>query len=91
VAPCHERLVDLVGDRVCRTEEHRERLALDRPHEQRPEHRVLGHVRELSQDEIPGAEARAEAGDRREREDQAGPQDDGQPQVETRRGHGIPA
>ena len=48
----------------------------------------LRAVRQLAQDEVPGAEAGAEARDRREGEDHSGPDDDGRPQRDPGRGHG---
>ena len=55
-------LVQLVGGRVGDPERERRPLAAERPQEQRAEHRELGGVRELPQDEIPRAEAGAEVG-----------------------------
>jgi hypothetical protein len=58
-------LVQLVGRRVADPERQRRQLVVQRAEQQRAEDRVLGCVRELAQDEIPGAEPGAEVGDRR--------------------------
>ena len=72
-------LMELVRDRVADADQECRHFAADRPHQQQAEDRVLGHVGALAQDRVPGAEAGAEVGDRREREDHPRPDEDGQP------------
>ena len=82
VATADEVLVDLVGGRVERSEQDRDRGTLEGADEERAEHRVLRQVRELAEHEIPRAEPGAEARDRREREDHGRPEHDGRPRPE---------
>ena len=79
MASADERLVQLVARGVEDAERERGRLAVDGAHEQDGEHGVLGHVRALAEEQVPVAEAGAEAGDRGEREDHARPEDDREP------------
>ena len=65
--------MELVGRRVERSQNDRDDGTVESADEECSEHRVLGQVRELAEHEIPGAEPRAEARDRREREDHAPP------------------
>ena len=80
--PSDEALMQLVGTRIGDGEREREAIGAERAPEERREYRVLGHVSELPQHEIPRPEAGAEAGDRREDEDDARPDDDREPQAE---------
>ena len=57
-------------------------LGPERAQQQRAEHRELGHVRQLAEDEIPRAEARAEVGNRREGEDDGRPENDRRPEAQ---------
>ena len=82
----HERLVELVADRVEDAERERRHLPQQRPREQQPQDRVLRHVRALAEQEIPAPEPAGEMRDRRQREDQGRPEDDGQPMRECARG-----
>ena len=58
MAAADEVLVELVGDRVEPAGEDRDGGPLDRAHEEGAEDRVLAQVRDLAQDQVPGAEAR---------------------------------
>jgi hypothetical protein len=90
MAAADEVLVDLVGDRVGDAEDEREGRAPQRPHQQQPEHGVLGHVRELPQEEVPVPEAGPQSGDGGQREDQRRPGDDRKPERDDAR-HGVPS
>ena len=80
VTPTDEMLVDLVARRVERPRRRSRRHGrASARSEKRAEHGVLGQVRELAQDEIPGAEAGAEARDRREARRSGRPEDDRRP------------
>ena len=54
-------------------------LTAERPQEQQPEDRVLGHVRAFPENRVPDPEAGPEARDRRDGEDQRRPREHGQP------------
>ena len=77
-----EVLVELVSDGIEPAGEDRDGGTLDRPHQQGAEDRVLAQVRDLAQDQIPGAEAGRQARNRREREDHRRPENDRSPRPE---------
>jgi hypothetical protein len=82
VAAVHEVLVQLVGRRVEDADRERERHAAERPVQERAEDRVLGHVRALAEELVPGAEPARERRDRGQPEDDAGPDHDRRPEAE---------
>jgi hypothetical protein len=77
-----EELVDLVRDRVEDAAGEGRGLVAERPQEQGAEQGVLARVRELPQEEVPGAEAGAEVRHGREGEDDRGPRDHREPEPE---------
>ena len=91
MAAADEVLVQLVGRRVRDARRERERLPAQRPVEQPAENGVLRQVRALAEDRVPRPEPGREARDRREREDDGGPDEDGKPdREESRSGHRRP-
>jgi hypothetical protein len=90
VAPGHEVLVKLVRHRIGDADDEGGGLAPQRASEQETEDRVLGCVRQLAEDEIPDAEAGAQPGNRRQREDDRRPGDHRQPERHDPR-HGVPS
>src|SRR3954467_10973548 len=87
--PPDEGLVELVSHGVRGGEHECRRGASRGAEDQAAENCVLRHMGELPQDGVPGAQARAELGYCRDREDEAGPEDDRDPGVETGGGHGL--
>jgi hypothetical protein len=83
VAALDEVLVQLVGRRVEDPERERRQHTAERPVEQGAEDRVLGRVRALAQHLVPGAETARKRGNRGQREDHAGPENDRRPEAET--------
>jgi hypothetical protein len=83
VAAMDEVLVQLVGRRVEDPEHERREHAAERPVEQGAEDRVLGHVRALAEQLVPGAETARKRRDRGEPEDHAGPEDDRRPEADS--------
>jgi hypothetical protein len=78
-----EALVQLIGSCVEDPDREGRQHAADRAKKQRPEDRVLGHVRALAQHLVPDAEPARERGDRGEPEDHACPEDDRRPEGES--------
>jgi hypothetical protein len=83
VAALDEVLVQLVGRRVQDSERERREHPPERPVEQSAEDRVFGHVRALAEHLVPGAETAGERRDRRQPEDDAGPDHDRRPEAES--------
>jgi len=83
VAAVDEVLVQLVGRRVEDSDRERERHPAERPIQERAEDRVLGQVRALAEELVPGAEPARERGDRGQPEDDAGPDHDRRPEAES--------
>ena len=69
-----EGLVELVGDGEGGRQRDRGRNASHGAEDQRAEDGVFDGMRELAQDDVPGSEPRAQVRDRREREDDGGPE-----------------
>ena len=78
-----EVLVQLVGRRIEDPEHERRQNAAERPVEQSPEDRVLGHVRALAQNLVRSPETARQRRDRGQPEDDAGPENDRRPEAET--------
>jgi hypothetical protein len=83
VAAVDEVLVQLVGRRVEDPDPERQEHAAQRPVEQSTEDRVLGHVRALAENLVPGAKTARERRDRGQPEDDAGPENDRRPEAES--------
>src|SRR2546423_8882594 len=79
--------MELVRHGVGRAQQEGGRLPPEGPEEEAPEDRVLGQMRAFPEYEVPDAQPTREIRDRGEREDEPGPEDDGQPEREPRPRH----